>query len=185
VLPADGVPEGQFLQVEAGQRERQPPVRLLQGPRRPAHRRRLGEQAGVDRQLHRALRVVGGDLHVGEVGHDQRAVGRRRALLQRLAGRGDLGVDGRGVVLHQPLTGGDRVLPGRPQRFGAGGERGGGVVEEAGEGVGAVAVGRAEQPPEDFLEAVLLGIGGAADRTGGHGSSSPRRRGPPGKKVCR
>ena len=62
------------------------------------------------------------------------------------------------------------------------GERGGGVVEELGEGLRAVPVGRAEEAPEDRLEFLGRDLGDAADRTGGHASlQSTGLRGPTGR----
>ena len=57
-----------------------------------------------------------------------------------------------------------------------------GVVEELGEGLRAVPVGRAEEAPEDGLEFVSGEVGDAADRTGGHASlQSTDLRGPTGR----
>ena len=52
-------------QVEAGERQRQPAVRLQQRARGLGGRRALGEQAGVDGQQHRGVEVVGEHLARG------------------------------------------------------------------------------------------------------------------------
>ena len=94
--------------------EGQPAVRLQQGAGRLGGGRALGEQAGVDGQQHRGVEVVGEHLDVGEEGHEQGGVGGRRALVERLAGGGDVVGGGVRVVLDQGPAGGQRRAARRP-----------------------------------------------------------------------
>ena len=110
-------------QVEAGEGQRQPPVRLVQR----AARRSRAAGPSVSRLASTASSIAASKWsaatsHVGEVGHEQRGVGRRRALVERLAGGGDLGRGVLGVALEHRAAGGERVPPGAPVGVVGGGQ---------------------------------------------------------------
>jgi hypothetical protein len=180
VLAAHRVRDGELLEVEGGEREREPPVGLLQRARRPAGAGALGEQARVDGQQHGAVEVVGADLDVREVGHQQRGVGRRCALVEQLASRRDVGRGGVGVALDHRTASGQRVPPGHPAGLGRGRERAGGLPEQRQEGGGVVAVAGSEQPPQRILEVAGCGTGRAANH-----ASLPSGVGRPGPGAAR
>ena len=109
----------------------------------------LGEQARVDGQQHRGVEVVGGDLDVGEVGHRQRGVGGRRALVQRLArGRRRPAAAASGSLSISARRAASALPPGDPA--GVGGCRrtpSAVVVEEGEEGGVVLTVAAGEQTP--------------------------------------
>jgi prephenate dehydratase len=160
-VPPLGLGDRELLEVERGQGEGEPQVRLVQRAggaavgRGVGGRELLGEQAGVDGQQHRGVEVVGGGLHVGEVGQHQRGRRRRGAGAERLAGGGDAGRDGVPVAVEQPAAGGQRRAPRGPGGPGGGGQRGLDVVEPGPEVLGVVALAGGQQAPQCSVEVTV------------------------------
>ncbi|WP_249933169.1 hypothetical protein [Blastococcus sp. CCUG 61487] len=166
---AAGVQDGELLEVQRGQGQRQPAVCLQESAGRLLGRRLVGEQAGVDRHEHRGVHVVGARFDVRQVRQRQRRPHRRQALGQGLAGGADRRADGLEVAVDLAAPRRHRGPPRAPVRLVGPGQGVVDLVEDRPEGADLPVAG-VQQVPQGRLQRCPRGRRGV-------GRGRRRRRG--------